>query len=261
MPPLVQLPAEPVWLDNLIAGVWSTPPGATHLDVQSPYTGQVIGRVPLTPAAEVDRAVRAAHQAFAGWSATPIKERSQILFRMRELLLGSLDRLAHSAAGEAGKTVAEARAEILKGVEVTEFALSLQNSDAGAVLEVSRGITCESRREPLGVVAGVTPFNFPVMVPMWMFPIALALGNTFIWKPSEKVPLTANLLGALLVEAGFPPGVFSIVHGGRETVEALITRPDVTAVGFVGSSPVARQVFLSGTTEGKLACDELPKKQ
>ena len=249
--PLVQLPPEPVRLANLIAGAWSTPPGATYLDVRSPYTGQVIGSVPLTPASEVERAVAAAHEAFAGWSATPIKERAQVIFKMRELLLANLERLAHSAAGEAGKTVAEGRAEFLKGIEVAEFALSLQNVDSGGVLEVSRGITCEYRREPLGVVAGVTPFNFPAMVPMWMFPIALALGNTFVWKPSEKVPLTANEIGKLMIEAGFPPGVFSIVHGGRETVEALLARPEVTAVGFVGSTPVARQVFVSGTSEGK----------
>ncbi|RYE91317.1 MAG: aldehyde dehydrogenase family protein, partial [Myxococcales bacterium] len=213
--PLVELPPEPVRLDNLINGSWATPSGASYLDVRSPYTGQVIGQVPLTPPAEVERAVAAADRAFAGWSSTPIKERAQAIFKMRELMLAGLERLAHSAAGEAGKTVAEARAEVLKGIEVAEFALSLQNLDTGGVLEVSRGITCEYRREPLGVVAGITPFNFPAMVPMWMFPIALALGNTFIWKPSEKVPLTANLIGALMNEAGFPPGVFSVVHGGK----------------------------------------------
>ena len=134
----------------------------------------------------------------------------------------------------------EARAGVLKGVEVVEYALSLQNLDAGGSLEVSRGVRCEVRREPLGVVAGITPFNFPAMVPMWMFPIAITLGNAFVLKPSEKVPLTALLLGELMVQAGYPKGVFSVVHGGRAAVEALLDHPDVRAYGFVGSSRVAQ---------------------
>ncbi|MGD6630619.1 aldehyde dehydrogenase family protein, partial [Xanthomonas citri pv. citri] len=157
----------------------------------------------------VAQAVEAAKAAAASWKDTPLRERTQYLYRFRQFLERDLDALAQRAASEAGKTVAEARAGLLKGMEVCDFALSLQNLDTGAHLEVSRGISCEYRREPLGVVAGITPFNFPAMVPMWMFPIAVTLGNAFILKPSEKVPLTACALGELMCEAGYPAGVFS----------------------------------------------------
>jgi malonate-semialdehyde dehydrogenase (acetylating)/methylmalonate-semialdehyde dehydrogenase len=183
----------------------------------------------------------------------PVKERTQPLFRFRELVLAQLDELAHLAAAEAGKTVDEARAGLLKGLEVVEFALGIQNLDEGGSLEVSRGVSCEVRREPLGVVAGITPFNFPAMVPMWMFPIAVTCGNAFILKPSEKVPLTPTRLGELMIEAGYPAGVFSIVHGGRAAVEALIDHPGVAAIGFVGSTGVARSVYARAAALGKRA--------
>ncbi len=138
-------------------------------------------------------------------------------------------------------------------MEIIEFALSLQNMDSGSALEVSRGVTCETRREPIGVVAGITPFNFPAMVPMWMYPIAVTLGNAFILKPSEKVPLTADLTGELMREAGYPPGVFSIVHGGRDAVEAICDHPDIGAVGFVGSTPIAKAVYARAAGNGKRA--------
>ena len=154
-------------------------------------------------------AVAAAKKAAADWREVPFKERAQLLFRLRDLLYKHLDRLSNSAACEAGKTAAEGRAGVLKGIEVLEFAIGVQNCDNGGVLEVSRGVTCELRREPMGVCVGITPFNFPAMVPMWMFPIAIALGNAFILKPSEKVPLTACLLGQMTADAGFPPGLFS----------------------------------------------------
>jgi malonate-semialdehyde dehydrogenase (acetylating)/methylmalonate-semialdehyde dehydrogenase len=168
-------------------------------------------------------------------------------------MLQRLDKLSNTAAAEAGKTVEEARAGILKGLEVTEFALSLQNMGAGGIMEVSRGVTCEYRREPLGVVAGITPFNFPAMVPLWMYPIALALGNTFILKPSEKVPLTSQLIGEIIIESGFPPGVFSIINGDRNIVESLIDHPDVKAIGFVGSTNAAKAVYTRATSHGKRA--------
>jgi len=187
------------------------------------------------------------------WRQLPLKERTQYLFRFRELVLAHLDELADSAAAEAGKTVAEARAGVLKGIEVAEFALSLQNLDDGGGLEVSRGVTCEVRREPLGVVAGITPFNFPAMVPMWMFPIALTVGNAFVLKPSEKVPITACRLGQLLLDAGYPPGVFSIVHGARDAVDALVEHPGIAALGFVGSTTVARSVYAKAALAGKRA--------
>ncbi|HZI16828.1 MAG TPA: aldehyde dehydrogenase family protein, partial [Myxococcus sp.] len=232
----VSLPENVVACRNLVGGEWQVPPGAQLLDVRSPYTGTIIGKVPLTSAAGVAQAVEAAKPAAALWRATPLRERTQLLFRFRQLLERDLNRLSHLAASEAGKTVGEARAGILKGLEVSEFALALQNLDTGGHMEVSRGVTCEFRREPLGIVAGITPFNFPAMVPMWMFPIAVTLGNAFILKPSEKVPLTACALGELMVEAGYPRGVFSVVHGGKEAVDALVAHPDVQAVGFVGSS-------------------------
>ena len=252
MSKLVDLPASPVTCRNLIGGEWHTS-SSPQKDVRSPYNGEVIGSVPLASAAEVALAVDAASAAAPGWRQVPIKERTQTLFRYRELVLANLDRLAHSAAAEAGKTVAEARAGVLKGVEVIEFALSLQNLDDGAALEVSRGVQCEVRREPLGVVAGITPFNFPAMVPMWLYPIAITLGNAFVLKPSEKVPLTPQILGELMIEAGYPPGVFNIINGARETVEALVDHPDVAAVGFVGSTPAARAVYARASASGKRA--------
>jgi malonate-semialdehyde dehydrogenase (acetylating)/methylmalonate-semialdehyde dehydrogenase len=164
-----------------------------------------------------------------------------------------LELLAHSAARECGKTVAEGRAEVLKGIEVLEFAVGLQDSDVGGALDVSRGVRCEYVREPLGVTVGITPFNFPAMVPMWMIPIAIAVGNAFILKPSDKVPFTPSLLGELMLEAGLPKGIFSIVHGGKDVVEALVDHPGVAAVGFVGSSPIAKSVYARATSSGKRA--------
>ncbi|WP_434386047.1 CoA-acylating methylmalonate-semialdehyde dehydrogenase [Melittangium boletus] len=247
----VQLPESPITCRNLVGGEWLLPPGAPLLEVRSPYTGGVIGRVPMTSEAGVAQAVEAARVASGGWRAVSLRERTAIMARFRALLEQHLERLANLAASEAGKTVAEARAGLLKGMEVCDFALSLQNLDTGGALEVSRGVSCEFRREPLGVVAGITPFNFPAMVPLWMIPTALTVGNAFILKPSEKVPLTACALGELLQEAGVPPGVFSVVHGGREAVEAIVAHPEVRAVGFVGSSAVARRVYAEGSARGK----------
>ncbi len=247
----VLLPESPIACRNLVGGEWLVPTNSTLLDVRSPYTGGVIGRVPLTNAAGVAQAVEAAKAAAPAWRATPLRERTARMQRFRNLLDAQTDRLAQLAASEAGKTVAEARAGILKGLEVCDFALSLQNLDSGAAMEVSRGVSCELRREPLGVVAGITPFNFPAMVPLWMFPIAVTVGNAFILKPSEKVPLTACALGELMMEAGIPPGIFNVVHGGKEAVDALLTHPDVPAIAFVGSSSVARYVYAEGSARGK----------
>jgi len=250
---LVLIPSPPRRCDNFIAGEFKAPRSGDYLPVHSPYTGERIGEVALSSSADVEGVVAAAHAAFPGWRATPVKERAQRLFMFRQILLGRLDEFAHRAAAEAGKTVAEGRAEIQKGIEVVEFALSLQNLDTGNLLEVSRGVTCHSAREPLGVVAGVAPFNFPGMVPMWMFPIAIALGNCFVLKPSEKVPLTASYLAEAMREAGFPPGVFSLVNGARQAVEALVDHPLVKAVGFVGSTPIARALYTRATALGKRA--------
>lgn len=251
MTSVLQLPANPLRAKNFVGGVWEE---SSHFKtIESPYTGKALGEVSFATDEMRARAIDAAHRAALTWGATPIKERTTILLTFRELLLRDIEKLAQYAASEAGKTLGEARAEVLKGVEVLEFACSLQNLDLGGALEVSRGVTCEYRREALGVVVGITPFNFPAMVPMWMIPIAIALGNSFILKPSDKVPFTPGLLGELLAEAGLPPGVFSILHGGKDLVDALVVDKTVAAVGFVGSSTVARSVYSAATVSGKRA--------
>lgn len=250
---LVDVPSEIIRCRNLIGGEWRDATGGETRDIVSPYTGEIVGTVPMSGPRDVEAAVEAAGRAAEGWRRTPLKERTQALFRYRELVLRDLEALSHRAALEAGKTVDEARAGILKGVEVIEFALALQNLDDGGALEVSRGVSCEVKREPLGVVLGITPFNFPAMVPMWLYPIAITVGNAFVLKPSEKVPMTACMQGELMREAGFPRGVFSLVHGGRETVEALVDQPGVRALGFVGSSAAARHVYLRASQHGTRA--------
>ena len=250
---LVDVPESLRRCENLIAGHWQPAQGGASRDLISPYTGRAVGQVVLSNRADVDAAVAGARAALPGWRATTSKERARPLFRFRELVLRHLDELANLAALEAGKTRAEARAGLEKGLEVVEFALGLPNLDDGAVLEVSRGVSCEVRREPLGVVAGITPFNFPGMVPLWMFPIAISVGNAFILKPSEKVPMTGTRLGELMLEAGYPPGVFSIVHGDKEAALALVDHPQVSAIAFVGSTPAARAVYVRATSLGKRA--------
>jgi malonate-semialdehyde dehydrogenase (acetylating)/methylmalonate-semialdehyde dehydrogenase len=249
--PLVQMPVAPLEAGNWIAGRSHRRHDTPRIEVHSPYNAALLGSVPESSAADVAAVVQGALAALPDWAPLSLKERTVPLFRFRELVLARLEELAHGAAREAGKTVAEARAGFEKGLEVVEYALSLQNLEHGGSLEVSRGIRCELRREPLGVVAGITPFNFPAMVPMWMFPIAITLGNAFILKPSDKVPLTAARLAELMAEAGYPAGVFSVVHGRRECVEALIDHPDVAAYGFVGSSKVAAQVYARAAARGK----------
>jgi malonate-semialdehyde dehydrogenase (acetylating) / methylmalonate-semialdehyde dehydrogenase len=248
---LIELPEAPIEGANLAGGCWQAATGRPRIEVRSPYTGGLLGSVPDSTPADVAEVVAAAAQAAPAWARTPIKERTAPLFRFRALLLERLDALAHSAAREAGKTVGEARAGVEKGIEVVEYALGLQNLDHGASLEVSRGVRCELRREPLGVVAGITPFNFPAMVPLWMFPIAITLGNAFVLKPSEKVPLTSLMLAELMREAGYPPGVFSLVHGRAAAVDALLEHPAVAAYGFVGSSKVAQYVYARAALLGK----------
>jgi malonate-semialdehyde dehydrogenase (acetylating)/methylmalonate-semialdehyde dehydrogenase len=239
---------------NLIGGRWvAAQRQGLPREVVSPYTGSIVGQVELSGAEDVAAAVTSARAAFPGWAAMPLKERSRPLFRFRELMLRHLDELANTAALEAGKTRGEARAGLEKGIEVVEFALALQNLNEGAALEVSRGVRCEGRQEPLGVVAGITPFNFPAMVPLWMFPIAVTVGNAFILKPSEKVPLTAGRLGALMMEAGYPPGVFSLINGDKEAALALADHPDIAAIAFVGSTAAARAIYTRATSLGKRA--------
>jgi malonate-semialdehyde dehydrogenase (acetylating)/methylmalonate-semialdehyde dehydrogenase len=217
------------------------------LDVYNPSEGRVISRVPLSSRREVDRAVESARAAFPGWSGTPIKERVQVFYRYKALLERHLDELAALVTEENGKIASEARAEVLKSAELTEFACSLPQIVPGEVLEVSRGVECRIERYPLGVVAAITPFNFPNMVPNWSIPNALALGNCLILKPSELVPLSAGRIAELLAEAGLPEGVLQIVNGGKEAVEAICDHPGIEAISFVGSTKVAKVVYRRGT--------------
>jgi len=221
------------------------------LDVFNPADGSVISRVPLSSAGAVDDAVRAARAAFPGWAATPIKERVQVFFRYRALLERDMDELSRLIVEEHGKVYEEARAEVLKAIELTEFACSLPQITAGEVMEVSRGVECRVDRYPLGVVASIVPFNFPSMVPHWSVPNAIALGNCMVLKPSEMVPLSAGRIAELLAEAGLPAGVFNVVNGGREVVEALCDHPRIEAVSFVGSTRVAQAVYRRGTANLK----------
>jgi malonate-semialdehyde dehydrogenase (acetylating)/methylmalonate-semialdehyde dehydrogenase len=219
--------------------------------VVSPYTGKEIGRFYHSDKNDIDQAVGSALKAFHSWSKTPLKERTRIMFNFRDILLRDIDKITHIKCSESGKTFNEGKAGLLKGIEVLEFALSLQNLDTMGKMEVSRGVSCEYRRRPLGVVASITPFNFPAMVPMWTIPIALTLGNCYVWKPSEKTPLTSIAIAEALKEAGLPEGVFSVVQGSRECAEALIDHPKIKAIAFVGSTAVAKSVYQRGTTLGK----------
>src|SRR5438477_9497525 len=221
------------------------------LEVHNPSDGSVISRVPLSTQDDVDAAVASAQKAFPAWSATPIKERVQFFYRYKTLLEKNIDALATLITEENGKVAAEARAEVLKSAELCEFACSLPQIAPGEVLEVSRGVECRIERYPLGVVAAITPFNFPNMVPNWSIPNAIALGNCLILKPSEQVPLSSGRIAEILREAGLPEGVFNVVHGGQETVEAICDHPDIEGITFVGSTRVAKIVYRHGTANLK----------
>lgn len=235
---------------NFIGGRFAAD-GGQSLDVVNPSDGSLLSRVPLSSAADVDSAVRAAAAAFPAWCGTPIKERVQIFYRYRALLEQHRDELAALIAEEHGKIRSEAEAEVLKAIELTEFACSLPQIVTGEVLEVSRGVECRTDRHPIGVVASIVPFNFPSMVPHWTIPNAIALGNCMILKPSELVPLSAGRIAELLAEAGLPAGVFNVVHGAREVVEAICDHPEIAAVTFVGSTRVAKVVYRRGTANLK----------
>jgi malonate-semialdehyde dehydrogenase (acetylating)/methylmalonate-semialdehyde dehydrogenase len=223
------------------------------VDVLNPSDGSLLSQVPFSSASDVDAAARRAADAFPGWAATPIKERVQVFYRYRGLLERDFNELAALITEEHGKVRSEAEAEIVKAMELTEFACSLPQIVAGEVLEVSKGVECRVDRHPVGVVASIVPFNFPSMVPHWTIPNAIALGNCLILKPSELVPLSAGRMAELLAEAGLPAGVFSVVHGGQEVVEAICDHPEIEAVSFVGSTRVAKLVYRRATGNLKRA--------
>ena len=221
-------------------------------DVFDPATGEVIRRAPFASAEEVGAAVAAAKAAFPAWRDTPPVRRARILARFRELLEANRDALARLVSEEHGKTLPDAAGSVQRGIEVVEFVCGAPHLLKGERAEdVGRGIDTHSALQPLGVCAGITPFNFPAMVPLWMFPVAIACGNTFVLKPSEKVPSTSLRMAELFKEAGLPDGVLNVVPGDREAVEAILAHPEVAAVSFVGSTPVARHVYETATRHGK----------
>ena len=221
-------------------------------DVFNPATGEVAARVPLASSSETASAIEAAAAAFPDWRNTPPLRRARVLFRFKELLDANLDELAQLVSSEHGKVFSDARGSVIRGIEVVEFATGAPNLLKGDFSEnVGRDVDSYSTRQPLGVCAGITPFNFPAMVPMWMFPVALACGNTFVLKTSEKVPSTALRLAELLTEAGLPDGVFNVVNGDKEAVDTLLTHPQVAAVSFVGSTAVAEYIYQTATLNGK----------
>lgn len=235
-----------------IAGEWREIAGVATAPMFNPSRGEVIAEVPMCGAAVVDEAVAAAAEAFPAWRDTPAVERARLFFRYRQLIEENFERICRTVCREHGKTFAEARGSVQRGLENVEYACGIPSLLLGDTLEdVARGVDCESMHQPLGVCVGITPFNFPAMVPLWMFPLALACGNTFVLKPSEKVPLTALLLVELLEKAGLPRGVLNVVHGGRECVDALLAHREVRAISFVGSSPVAKYIHETGTRNGK----------
>jgi malonate-semialdehyde dehydrogenase (acetylating)/methylmalonate-semialdehyde dehydrogenase len=235
-----------------INGAWERPPGRSSGIIANPATGTVVAEVPYAETDDVDRAVRAAHEAFRQWRDVPVVDRVQVLYRYKGLLDKHTGDLAAILTTENGKTAGDAMAEVRRAIQMVEMACGMPSLMMGDSLnDVAAGIDCKTIRQPIGVCAGITPFNFPAMVPMWMHPFAIACGNTFVLKPSEKVPLTPTYAVQLLHEAGLPPGVMNLVHGAKPAVDALLRHPLVKAVSFVGSTPVAKYVYANAAAAGK----------
>jgi malonate-semialdehyde dehydrogenase (acetylating)/methylmalonate-semialdehyde dehydrogenase len=239
-------------ISNLIGAQWLPADVDASLPVFDPATGEVIDQVPLSGPAEVDAAVRAAVAAYTKWSRTPVMERVRLMFRYKALLEDHVEELARIITRHHGKTLDEARGEVRRGIEVVDFACGAPTLLQGRTLrDVTAGVDQDLYRYPVGVCAGIPPFNFPVMIPLWMFPLAIVAGNTYVLKPSERTPLGAAKLAEVFLAAGFPEGVLNLVHGAQAAVEALIAHPDVRAISFVGSEPVARRVYETAAARGK----------
>jgi len=237
---------------DYVGGRWVEAKPARHAEVRNPATGDLLARVPMGGAAEVDAAVRAAREAFPAWRATPVVQRARYFFKAKALLDARVDDIARIVTLEHGKTLDESRGSVRRGIENIEMACAVPVTMQGATLEaISTGIDCETVRQPLGVFAAIAPFNFPAMVPLWFLPHAVALGNTFVVKPSERVPLSQQIIFEILAECGLPPGVINLVNGGREAVDAILDHPDVAGVSFVGSTPVAHYVYKRAAERGK----------
>ena len=238
-------------LRNFIGGEWDSSTASNELPVHDPGTGALLGRVPLSSTSDANAAVDAASAAYPGWRATPIVERARVLFRLKHLLEEHLEEIAVMVTREHGKTLPDARGEVRRGIENVEHACGIPSLMMGQTLEdIATGIDCETVRQPLGVFAAFTPYNFPVMVPMWFWPYAIATGNTFVLKPSEQDPIAHQRVIELAVEAGLPPGVLNVVHGDRTAVEAIIDHPEIKGVSFVGSSTVAKAVYARAGKRG-----------
>jgi malonate-semialdehyde dehydrogenase (acetylating) / methylmalonate-semialdehyde dehydrogenase len=240
-------------IPNLVGAEWRLPPAGTRtLPIYNPASGQVIEQVPLSGSLEVDAAVQAAVKAYSGWSRTAVMERVRLMFRFKAVLEVHVEELAAIITRHHGKTLDESRGEVRRGIEVVDFACGGPTLLQGRTLrDVSGGVDQDLYRYSVGVCAGIPPFNFPVMIPLWMFPLAVVAGNTFVLKPSERTPLGAQRLAELFLEAGFPEGVLNVVHGAREAVDALLSHPNVQAISFVGSAPVARHVYQAAAANGK----------
>ncbi|GIP35326.1 CoA-acylating methylmalonate-semialdehyde dehydrogenase [Paenibacillus sp. J2TS4] len=239
-------------LKNWIGGEW-TDSGAVRFEpVYNPATEEILAQVPLSTPADVDAAVREAGEAFASWSRTPVPRRARIMFAYQQLLVQHWEELAKLITKENGKSYNEAYGEVLRGIECVEFAAGVPSLMMGKQLpDIATNLESGMFRYPIGVVGGITPFNFPMMVPCWMFPLAIACGNTFVLKPSERTPLLANRLAELMHEAGLPAGVLNVVHGAHDVVNGILEHPDVKAVSFVGSQPVAEYVYVTASSHGK----------
>ena len=244
----MQLQTVPMWVDGKPREVTSNRAG----DICNPATGAVTKRVGFGNAADIDAAVQSAVKAFPAWRDAPSLRRARILMRFRELMEANRAELTQLITQEHGKTLADAAGSVQRGIEVIEFAMGIPHLVKGEYSEeVGTGVDSHSLRQPLGVCVGITPFNFPVMVPLWMFPVALACGNTFVLKPSEKVPSASMLMARLLKEAGLPDGVFNVVHGDKEAVDCLLNHPSVRAISFVGSTPIAKYIYETASKNGK----------
>jgi len=239
-------------LSNFINGQWVKSTTKKYEEVPNPATGEILAEVPISTQEDLELAVSAAKKAFSTWKKVAVPQRSRILFKYHQLLTENWDELAKLITVENGKNYAEAHGEVLRGIECVEFAAGAPTLMMGSQLpDIATGVESGMYRYPIGVIGGITPFNFPMMVPCWMFPLAIASGNTFILKPSERTPLLANRLAELLHEAGLPKGVFNIVHGAHDVVNGILSHPDIPAVSFVGSQPVAEYVYKTGTSNGK----------
>src|SRR5262245_55041128 len=231
-------------IENYINGSWVKSSGTTQLDVKNPATGELLAKVPLSPAEDVDAAVKAAAAAFPAWSATPPVQRARFLFKLKNLFDEHKEEIAAICNSEHGKTLAESRNDTGRGIENVEHAAGIPTLMMGQSLsDVATAIDCQTIRQPLGVFAAITPFNFPPMVPLWFLPYAIATGNTFILKPSEQVPLSQKKIFELIHQIGLPPGVVNLVNGGKDVVNAFCTHKQIAGVSFVGSTPVAKHVY------------------